>query len=459
VAWAKSALLWFTIAFCRSADCKDPDANVPGYGLKAGMEIHYTTKADTKHNDVISSPSSDWKIWVSKHNDDGSCRLIIRYSLGKDRPGTLSNDSELACFDLFPNGRFTEVDNFVHHFDIEEILPRLPANADEMRTGWESRSAASNSRYRYSTKGVNAKRPDIWKFVQVEDGPAILLRPYMRESEFVFDMKQALIQQTNIRLKAIGGSGKLTCECIELKGIKMHDSDWTAALDRDMQQYLEAAYKYAELVNGLESSINEVDKRLDEARDLWVGLGEEVTNDIIREAAKLQLAQHNSSRDSRLAEAKKRANVIGRHAAQWERPDFEETMHKLSDYEGKVVLLHFWRTGSGLSIRSMPQVNQIVDAFADKPVVVLGMNEDYDMEEAVFVDSAMELKYLSLRINEEIAENYGVSTFPTIVVVDQSGIVREFLVGYAPRRRQEVEATIRQLLAHAEPALPVAGKK
>jgi thiol-disulfide isomerase/thioredoxin len=158
------------------------------------------------------------------------------------------------------------------------------------------------------------------------------------------------------------------------------------------------------------------------------------------------LGQHSASRDARLAEAKKQAKLIGRQAAQWERPDLEETMHKLSDYAGKIVLLHFWSAEAQSSFRSMSQVNEIVDEFADKPVAALGMNAEYDLEEAQLVDGAMELKYPTLRIDEELAESYGVSTFPTFVVVDQKGFVRAFFVGCTPKVKDAIKDAIRDLL-------------
>jgi peroxiredoxin len=437
-----SFLLLITLVCYTSSICVAYDAVLPRYDLKPGMEIHYTTKVLTEHDDPVLSSTGDWKVWVTRSNDDGSHRVVIHYSPGEDS----GYDPELACLDLFPNGRVSQLDNGVHRFELEELFPRLPTDLNEMGNGWQSPPAASISRFRYTSK-VASKPSDTWQFVQVEDGPAVLLKPSLREAGCVFDLKKGLIQRINVRSKVAPDSSILFSERIELKAVTVREPAWIAALDNDMQEYLEAKYQYDELINSLDTSIGEADRCLDEIHDLWMGLGREVTSDIVRDAAKLQLAHDESLRINRLEEARIRATIIGHHAAEWERRDLDDAVHKLKDYAGKVVVLHFWHADSDLSIRAAPQMNHIVDEFAEKPVAVLGMNFNDDTVQALFVEEAMGFKYPSLHANEELARKYGVSTFPTTVVVDQEGIVRAFHVDYARSLGEDVAATIQKLLA------------
>ena len=58
----------------------------------------------------------------------------------------------------------------------------------------------------------------------------------------------------------------------------------------------------------------------------------------------------------------------------------------------------------------------------------------------------MGLKYPTIKA-KGIPEKYGVQGYPTLIVVDRRGIVREVHVGYSPRIFEELSDLIRSLLA------------
>jgi hypothetical protein len=62
------------------------------------------------------------------------------------------------------------------------------------------------------------------------------------------------------------------------------------------------------------------------------------------------------------------------------------------------------------------------------------------------VAEAMKLKYPSIRIDRELPQKYGVSGFPTMLVIDQAGVVRDMHVGYSPTLRETLNASIDRLL-------------
>ncbi len=164
------------------------------------------------------------------------------------------------------------------------------------------------------------------------------------------------------------------------------------------------------------------------------------------EAIDRQIAQHDSYRSYLIESAQKKAKILGQPAADWETTDLDGNPHRLSDYAGKVVVLDFWYRGCGWCIRAMPQINQVAEENAGAPVAVLGMNTDSDLEDAKFVAEAMKLKYPSMRIDRELPAEYGVSGFPTCVILDQAGVVRDMHVGYSATLREELNATITRLL-------------
>jgi len=78
-------------------------------------------------------------------------------------------------------------------------------------------------------------------------------------------------------------------------------------------------------------------------------------------------------------------------------------------------------------------------------VAVLGTNTDRNEADAKFVVDAMGLKYATLRA-EGIPEKYGVQGFPTLILIDSEGKVRDVHVGYSPTLRADLTREIEGLL-------------
>ena len=108
-------------------------------------------------------------------------------------------------------------------------------------------------------------------------------------------------------------------------------------------------------------------------------------------------------------------------------------------------MLDFWYRGCGWCIKAMPQLNALAGQFEGRPVAVLGMNTDRNEADAKFVCDAMSLKYATLRA-DGIPEKYGVQGFPTLVVIDSEGTVRDVHEGYSPTLQTDVAKTIEGLL-------------
>ena len=81
---------------------------------------------------------------------------------------------------------------------------------------------------------------------------------------------------------------------------------------------------------------------------------------------------------------------------------------------------------------------------------MFGMNTDREEADARFVIEKLALNYPNLKA-EGLAEKYGVRGFPTLVVIDQVGVVRDFHVGYSPMLAENVIATVDKLLANRRP--------
>lgn len=112
-------------------------------------------------------------------------------------------------------------------------------------------------------------------------------------------------------------------------------------------------------------------------------------------------------------------------------PDFEEmmpdsTMMKLSDLQGKVVLLDFWASWCGPCRRENPNVVSLYEKYKDKGFTVMSVSLDKDRGpwlQAIEKDHlswpyhVSDLKYWS----SKAAKLYGVSGIPFTVLIDRNG--------------------------------------
>jgi len=106
-------------------------------------------------------------------------------------------------------------------------------------------------------------------------------------------------------------------------------------------------------------------------------------------------------------------------------PDFKEV--SLSDYKGKIVVLHFWYMARGWHTEQIPILNSIQQKYKDD-VVVLGINPfDNDAERhekmAGFIKEYAPV-YPLMFINRNVLQPYNLFSAYNIYILDQNGIIR-----------------------------------
>lgn len=119
-------------------------------------------------------------------------------------------------------------------------------------------------------------------------------------------------------------------------------------------------------------------------------------------------------------------------------PDFtlstiEGRSVRLSDYEGKTVLLHFWATWCGVCRHEVGALNDLLESL-DEDQVLLTVAADGDDVEAVrrFVEERG-VRYPVLLGNDAIIDAYRITMFPTNYFLDPSGRISASTTGMSTR--------------------------
>ena len=239
---------------------------------------------------------------------------------------------------------------------------------------------------------------------------------------------------------------EITKGTIELVSVEDRGSPWAEDFGREADIYFDAVAGYEAAKHQAARDPKACKTLLAEAKAKLETVRAALTAPVFREAIDQDLTKHDRMARYLTEEASHRAELLGKPATDWEAKDLDGKTHRLTDYRGKVVLLDFWYRGCIWCMHAMPQVKQLAETFRDQPVAVLGMTIDEDVEDARVVVEAMDLRYPVIRA-QGLPAKYGEEGYPTLIVIDPQGKIREVHVGYSPRLFEELSELVRNLLA------------
>ncbi len=113
-------------------------------------------------------------------------------------------------------------------------------------------------------------------------------------------------------------------------------------------------------------------------------------------------------------------------------PAVDGSMVRLSDHSGKVIIVDFWATWCPPCLEMIPVLSRLHQEYSDKGLVVLGISMDRDGLGALgtFVHEKM-IPYKILLGNDKVTRSFGgISTIPTLFIVDREGRLVRKLMGY-----------------------------
>lgn len=112
--------------------------------------------------------------------------------------------------------------------------------------------------------------------------------------------------------------------------------------------------------------------------------------------------------------------------------DLQGNLHRLSDYRGRPVMLHFWATWCGVCRQEFGALNAVEAARGD--ALLLAVAEDGDDGAALrsFVKERG-LTYPVLRGSDSVSREWGITVFPTSFYLDREGRIVTHQMGMTTR--------------------------
>ena len=446
----------------------DQGATLPRYKLRVGQELNYAHTGKFAFDSGVMHYKNSWQLLVVRVNADGGWRLLVRN--GKAHSRTTKSDKDvqnsekaprkekatgddrvrfsrerfsLAWCDLSPDGRVNDNPTLGYSVELRTVLPQLPAQAGQR--AWQSNNEITGRCHEYSLAS-DKSTPEHIEILDVNKSPEDDIYLTTAQATFTFDEGRGLIDRIENSSTHVYGFDRKDNGATKLTSVENLDADLCVAIATEMDDYFTAKKDYDDLAERAGREPPRVDELLAAAKSKLDDLRKSVKTKIIQDQLDEAIANHEQSAKYAKDQAERLASVLDKPSPAWETTDLNGSTRSIEASRGKVVVLDFWYRGCGWCIRAMPQVKEVAAHYQGRPVEVFGMNTDRDEDDARFVIEKLAFTYPNLKA-EGLLEKYGVRGFPTLLIIDQAGVVRDVHVGYSPTLAKSVIASVDKLLA------------
>jgi thiol-disulfide isomerase/thioredoxin len=180
--------------------------------------------------------------------------------------------------------------------------------------------------------------------------------------------------------------------------------------------------------------------------------GDSVSVTVVREGKEVTVRAQVQSRPS--MEDIARMEHVGAYARPWSKLTAvagtpPSTVQSL---RGRVALVEFWATWCGPCRLTAPALGAMQAKYGPQGLTVVGITTD---DVAVATEHARKTGMgfaAAADTDSSTSKAWGVTSLPTLFVIDKGGVVREVAVGYEPGQEARIERLVQTLLA--EPAPP-----
>ena len=120
----------------------------------------------------------------------------------------------------------------------------------------------------------------------------------------------------------------------------------------------------------------------------------------------------------------------------------------LANYKGYVLVMDFFATWCIPCKESIPHLNNLNRKYGKQGLQILGVSVDEGSDREVKSFSAeRKISYPVAIGGEDMQEDYGLRSIPTVYVIDKKGMVADKYQGYSDQNGKAMEETIKRLLA------------
>ena len=115
---------------------------------------------------------------------------------------------------------------------------------------------------------------------------------------------------------------------------------------------------------------------------------------------------------------------INQSAPDFELPDLDGNLHRLSHYRGRIVIVNFWSCECPHSERTDKAIMAMLMQWRDVVMLSIASNRSENVEALKTAAEARRLPTVLLDANCRVADLFEAQTTPHVFVIDREGILR-----------------------------------
>jgi cytochrome oxidase Cu insertion factor (SCO1/SenC/PrrC family) len=138
-------------------------------------------------------------------------------------------------------------------------------------------------------------------------------------------------------------------------------------------------------------------------------------------------------------------SLINKPVAAFNLVDINKNTWNTDKLKGKIIIINFWFTACNPCIQEMPHLNKLVAENKDSSVLFIAPAPENETQVKKFLKKYA-FDYNIIPSSTEFISAMDIKNFPTHLVVDKEGIIRQVFIGYADDIKEKLQAEIDKLV-------------
>lgn len=139
-----------------------------------------------------------------------------------------------------------------------------------------------------------------------------------------------------------------------------------------------------------------------------------------------------------------RSSLLNRSVASFHLTDIDGNNWDSKALKGKVIVMNFWFTGCKPCIQEMPFLNEVVAANKSGKVVFIAPAPENEGQVKKFLKK-FSFNYTITPSSGDLISSLNIENYPTHLVIDKEGIIRQVLIGYSDDIKEKLQQEIDKL--------------
>lgn len=138
-----------------------------------------------------------------------------------------------------------------------------------------------------------------------------------------------------------------------------------------------------------------------------------------------------------------KSDLVGKDAFEFSVTDIDGTTYTLSELKGKTIVLNFWFVECKPCVMEIPELNELVKKYKNnKDIIFLGLATNRKEQLETFLKKQA-FGYNIVPETRNVAATYGVSGYPTHIVIGKNGKITFVATGLSPTTVHNLEEAIK----------------